>query len=63
MKDIGKQASPVGKELERARIMEEVEEFLQAGGKIDVLVNGGAKVRVSAGRTWDDEVEFIQISE
>ena len=63
MKDIGRQASPAEKEMARARITEQVDAFLQAGGKIDVLVNGGAKVRVSTGGTWDDEFEFMHLSE
>jgi hypothetical protein len=63
MKDIGKQLSAVEKERDRARITEQVEAFLQAGGKIDVLTNRGATVRASAVSGWHDEVEFIQMSE
>ncbi|MCB1730955.1 MAG: hypothetical protein KDI21_10805 [Halieaceae bacterium] len=63
MKDLGKQTSPVEKARDRARITEQVEAFLQAGGKIDVLANRSAEARARAANNWHDEVEFMQLSE
>ena len=63
MKDLGKQTSPVEKARDRARITEQVEAFLQAGGKIDVLANRSAEARARAANNWHDEVEFMQLSD
>ncbi|MCB1846905.1 MAG: hypothetical protein KDI04_05820 [Halieaceae bacterium] len=63
MQDLGKQTSPVEKARDRARITEQVEAFLQAGGKIDVLDNRSTEVRARAANNWHDEVEFMQLSE
>ena len=63
MKDFGKQASPVEKARDRARITAQVEAFLQAGGKIEVLANRSAEARARAANNWHDEVEFMQLSD
>lgn len=60
MKDTNKQLSIAEKERTRRQIIEHVEAFLRAGGKIDVLGNGGSAARVRAGIIWHDDVESVQ---
>lgn len=63
MKSSNQPVAVVEKERIRAQISAQVEAFLSAGGKIDVVTQMEAQARASVGSVWHDHNQLVDVPE